>query len=214
LVETRVIAGPKFPPRLNVAPIRTVTRRWISAEGVALSTATFTLQSGHRQFMVETGTNVATPYVDTWRIKSVSLWTNAHEDNSVTVTFQALGTDTANNCFNDLQEIYECSSRSPSEPGHMKIIPSKDMPLGAWHKTNTVNGTGGLFEITANYGGASSGSWGGVTMDIEFEYIENIVGGPQGYTLSTVGISAGVMGGCNLFGGSANMLLQDINILN
>jgi hypothetical protein len=179
---------------------------------VAITSQNFNLSQGHRQFLVVTDTaGTAVCYVDVWRIKSISVWTINYVDNATTCEVRPLTTDIDSNSYNDREATYSCSSRSEAQPGAMKIIPATDTPLGSWHKTSTVNSSGTLFNINVNYGGASSGNWATVTLDIEFEYVLNMAGGPQGYSVSTGTLTPGTLGGANLF--SSALLLQDVNVL-
>jgi len=91
----------------------------------------------------------------------------------------------------------------------MCIKASVDSPLGSWHKTSTTNFAGSLFILNINQNGGTNNKV--VTMDIEFEYILNLVGLPQGYTIAGAGLTAGTLGGANIMG--SNMSLRDINIL-
>lgn len=215
-LRTALVACPDFPPPFDALRTRIVKRRWNSAENVAISSQGFTLGQGHSQFLVVTATGVndtGVPYVDCWRIKKVSIWCNNSDENSTTVTVQPNAIDIDSNCFNDREGMYTCSSRSASEPGQMAIVPAPDTPMGCWHRTSSVNSFGVLFYVDVDYGGASSGNWASVTMDIDFEVVENEVGNPQGFSRTTLstGHTLGTLGGCNLFSGA--FLLQSINTL-
>jgi len=209
---TRIVEIPRYPPMHDATPMRTITRRWVSAESTAISNQPFKLRTGHRQFLVVTDTaGTAVCYVDVWRIRKISVWCLNYVDNATTVTIRPVSTDLDTNNYNDREATYSCSSRSEAEPGHMGIIPARDTPLGSWHKTSLVNEAGDLFIINADYGGASSGNWASVTLDIEFEYVENTVGSPQGYSTSTATLIPGTMGGSNILNNS--LLLKEINQL-
>jgi len=209
---TRLSDCPRFPPMHDSTPTRRIVRRWVSAESVAITDRGFNLTQGHQQFLVVTDTSGGCVcFVDVWRIKSISIWCINYVDNATTVTVRPLSTDLDTNNYNDREATYSCSSRSEAEPGRMKIVPARDTPLGSWHKTSTVNPGGGLFRINVDYGGASSGNWATVTMDIEFEYVENLVGSPQGFTFASSTLIPGTLGGTNLF--SNGFLLQEVNQL-
>jgi len=209
---TRMVSSPRFPPAYLATPTRSITRRFVSAPTIAISSNDFTLSLGHRQFLVVVSTGgLAVPWVDEWRIKAITVWCTSYVDNPTTCEIRPNFTDAADNCFNDKDSTYACSSRSEAEAGHMKIIPARDTPLGSWHKTSTLNSAGSLFDININNGGASTGNWATTTLDLEFEYIENIVGGANGYSITVATTNLGNMGGANLFGGG--FLLQDINVL-
>ncbi len=84
--------------------------------------------------------------------------------------------------------------------------------MGCWHRTSGVNATGSLFIFNVDYGGASTGNWATVTLDIEFEYVLNVTGLPNGYTTTVASTTIGAMGGASL-GSPFSLLLQDINQL-
>jgi hypothetical protein len=215
---THLVKPQAYPPAFDSLPTRTCRRRWVSKKDVAIVSESFRLTEGHRQFLVVTVANTtAVCYVDCWRIKSISIWCNNDVEDATTVTIFPVTGDIDSNTFNDRESGFTCSSRSEAKPGCMKIIPARDTPLGGWHKTSTVNATGSLFTINVNNGGASSGDWGTTTMDIEFEYVENLLGSPQGYSVTISAVaSVGSLGGSDLFfpgGGASAMVLQNINRL-
>jgi hypothetical protein len=215
---TRLANCAVFPPDLDATPKKHCVRRWTSKNNRAIVDEIFRLTEGHRQFLVVTVANTtAVCYVDCWRIKSISVWCNNDVEDPTTVTIRPVTSDIDSNCFNDREATFSCSSRSEAMPGHMKIIPALDTPLGSWHKTSTTNATGSLFIMNIDNGGASSGSWSTTTMDIEFEYVENLIGAPQGYSV-TISATAvvGTMGGSDMFfpgAGTSCLVLQNINRL-
>lgn len=210
---THLVQCPRFPPAFNAVPIDRCKRRWQSAEAVAVTNAGFSLATGHNCFeMVTVANTTAIPFVDTWRIRKISVWTINYQDNATTATNLPVGTDTGSNNFNDREVVYTCSSRSEADPGFMAIKPALDTPLGCWHKTSTTNSTANLFILNVDYGGASSGNWATVTMDIDFEYSLNVYGSAQGYTRSLTGTYAvGILGATNW--AASGMLLQGINVV-
>lgn len=208
-MATALVPSPRFPPAFDACPVYRVKHRWVSAENVAISSAAFTLALGHFQFKVNTTTTAIVSYVSMWRIRKISIWTINYVDNGTTASLQPVGTDIDTNSYNDRDVIYTCSSRSEAEPGHMAIRPAKDTPLGSWHKTSTVNPTGSLFTLTVDTGGASSGNWATTTMDIDFDFIINTIGAPEGYTNTTGATTAGTLSGSNLFANA--MILQSVN---
>lgn len=208
---TRMEPGSLFPPAYNAIPTYRVKRRFVSAEDVAISSSQFQLRHGHNQFMVATDSSTLLPYAEMWRIRKISVWALNYVDNATTVTIFPTGTDIDTNNFNDRERAFACSSRSEAEPGHMAIVPARDTPLGSWHKTSTVNSTGSLFVINVDYGGASSGNWATVTLDIDFELVLNTFGLPQGYTRSVTGATVGTLYGADFPATSASLLLQSVN---
>lgn len=215
-MKTHLTKPPPYPRAFDAQPIRLLKRRWVSAESVAMSSATFLLASGHNQFLVATvnGSPFSTgvSYADCWRIKRIDVWTINYIDNATTASLRPHAIDIDTNCFNDREAIFTCSSRSEAKPGCMSIIPAPDTPLGSWHKTSTVNSSGILFYFNVDAGGASSGNWATTTMDITFEYVENTVGLPNGYSNASLatGLTIGSLGGANIMQGG--LLLQGVNV--
>lgn len=216
VLKTHLGPCPAFPPEFDSTPSRFIRRRWQSAENVAISTQGFALGFGHQQFLVVTvlGANdTGVSYADCWRLRKIEVWCRDSDENSTTVSIQPNAIDIDTNCFNDREANFVCSSKGTSKPGFMSIVCAPDTPLGSWHRCSTVNQNGILFYMDVDYGGASSGNWASVTLDLCFEYVENTIGVPQGYTKSTLttGHTLGTMGGCNLF--SSALLLQGCNVL-
>jgi hypothetical protein len=209
---TRIAPCPRYPPDYDATPTYSLRRRWQSAESVAVTNGSFTIANGHRQFLVVTDTSGGTKcFVDMWRIKRISVWTINYIDNATTASIHPAATDIDSNCFNDREAYFTCSSRSEANPGHMSVIPARDTPLGGWHKTSTVNSSGVLFYLDIDNGGASSGNWATTTLDIEFEFVLNYIGTPQGYTYASANTTTGTIGGEHLFAGG--MLLVACNNL-
>lgn len=214
-VRTVMVFCPRFPPSFQASPTYKVRRRFTSDEDNAISGATFRILDGANQFLnLALSTTSALSYVDCWRIRKVSIWALNYVDNPTTVTFTPAGFDIDTNNFNDREQSFSCSSRSEAEPGRMCIKPAPDTPLGCWHLTNAVNTTGPLFLMTVDPGGANTGNWATVTMDIDFEFVLNQVGGPKGYTKTVPAGSLGTIGGTNwVIGGLTLFHLQSVNIL-
>jgi len=215
-LETRLVMSPKYPPTFDANPTYQCTRRFHSSGTVAIVSLGITLGSLHRQFSVVTvASTTAVCFVDCWRIRKVSIWAlNADVDKTTTVSVYPVGIDSSDNMFADREQVYVCSSRSEAEPGHMAIVPARDMPMGAWHRTTTVNTSGNLFVINVDTAAASSGHYGTVTMDIEFDFVLNLFGAPQGYSPATTSATLGTMGGQNITsGGSPAFIVDAVNSL-
>lgn len=210
-LSTVMVRGPRFPPPFEANPTYKCKRRWVSAESVAISNLAFSIASGNYQFKTNLTTTSGVCFVECWRIKRISVWTINYVDNSTTATIEPAGVDLDTNNFNDRDQVFLCSSRSEAEPGSMVIVPARDTPLGSWHRTSTVNSSATLFTFNVDYGGASSGNWATVTLDIDFEFVLTMVGVPRGYTFTSGATTAGTLSGSNL--GSNAMLLQGVNVI-
>jgi hypothetical protein len=211
---TSMTECPRFPPSFNAIPTYQVRRRFVSAENVAVTNLTWTLARGHSVFLIATDTSTLVPYVDMWRISRVSVWTINYVDNATTATLYPVGTDIDSNSFNDRERAFTCSSRSEAQPGYMSIVPARDTPMGSWHKTSTVNNAGSLFVFNVDYGGASSGNWATVTMDIEFDFVPNWFGGPQGFTASVAATAVtGTLYSRSWPATTSAMLVQNVNTI-
>lgn len=205
--ESRLVPGPEFPPVRNFAKKDIQVRRFI--QNAAVTNQAFTLANGHDQFLVVTNVaGNAVPYVDSWRIKRIDVWCISEANFSTNVTISAVGTDLTSNMRNDPERIWQCTSRSVSDPGHMSIVPSKNLPLGSWHFTSTTNFAGSLFQMSVGGGGGVSNFR--CTMDITFETLINYVGLPLGYGVVTSTTTLGTVGGRGILSG---FILQGINNL-
>lgn len=187
-----------YPPPRNFIPVRRCWRRFnviASFGGQA-----FGLQDGHNQFLVCTGALSGKPWVDGWRLLRVLCWapqlpgtTGPLSRNSISLIPQGL--DVSSNNFNDFEMAIQDQSSSLDRPAFVEYKPKKDHPGSGVHFTNNVNPTGTLFTLTYAQGIG--------TIDIEFEFVENLVGGPLGYTAVLTTSVTGTTGGYPLFGGNA-----------
>jgi len=205
--ETVLVRCPLIPPARNFAKSRCETRRFVQVG--AMASQGFSLANGHDQFLTVTNaaTGAAVPYVDSWRIKKISVWCVSTGNFNVEANITPSGTDLTSNMRNDKEQIFEISSRSTAEPASMSIICSKDQPLGSWHFTSNVNTAGVLFIYNVQIGGG--GSYYSTTMDIEFEVVDNLAGLPLGYGVVTSTLVLGAIGGRNW----SNMSLRGVNSL-
>jgi len=201
-----VLNGPLYPRSLNLARKETQVRRFV--QNSAVVNQGFTLANGHDQFLVVTTVaGNAVPYVDSWRIKFIEFWALSAEDSATSVTFTPTGSS-SDNMRNDREAIFECTSRSQADPAHMKIIASKEQPLGSWHFTSNTGFASTLFQMTIGVNGGAKQTR--VTMDITFETITNLAGLPLGYGVVTGTTTLGTLGGRNVLSG---FLLQGVNNL-
>lgn len=204
----------RFPPEFNASPTYSCRRRFTSGSTVAITNQTFTLASGHDQFLnVINVAGLAACFVDMWRIKKIFVWCNNYLEHGTSVSILPVGADIDSNSFNDREAVFTCSSRSEAVPGCMEITPKRSSPLGQWHETTTVNASGGLFVMNCAYQGNST-DFGVITMDIEFEFVENMTGIANGYTVATATTSLGTLGARQwASGGGAGMNPVGVNIL-
>lgn len=194
----RLMFCPPFPPDHQLAPTRRCWRRYNQSSAVV--NQAFTLASGHDQFLVVTNvTGAAVPYVDCWRIRTVRVWAISEANFATHVTVTPVGADIDSNMYNDKEQIFHCSSRSQAEPGAMSIRTAPDRPWGSWHFTSNANFAGTLFQVTVGINAGSSDNR--CTLDIEYEYVENLVGLPLGYGVVTATTTLGTVGGRNILSG-------------
>lgn len=203
----------KFPPDYNASPTYCCRRRFASGTATAITNQTFTLASGHDQFLeVINVAGLATCFVDMWRIKRIFVWCNNFEEHSTTVSILPVGADIDSNSFNDREAVFTCSSRGVALPGSMEISPSRNSPLGQWHETTTVNAAGGLFVMNCNYQGNLT-DFGVITMDIEFDFVINMTGIANGYTIATATTTLGTLGGRQWASAGGGMNPLGVNVL-
>lgn len=193
-------------PMYNGMPIRTVKRQW--RFNAAFANDGFEIIDGHRQFgvIVGTGATNVRSYADLWRIKKILVFAHATDDEE-TSTFRItpVGSDSNDNFLNDLPQIFTVKSADQSGYNLMVLTPSLDHPMGMWHNTSAINPNAPLFLMSANLADSNS------ILQIEFEYIENYSGIPNGFVETSSVISLGELGGWSLFGG--NCVLDGINSL-
>jgi hypothetical protein len=170
---------------------RKVTYRYTNTGAIAGQT--FALADGHNQFLtVVATTGNAISFVDMWRIRRIQLWSIG---SGVVTTIQPLSGD-INNAFNSPERTFALSPIGTSQPGYLSIRPRGPQdPLGGWKETNNVNFAETLFVLSCT-GGA-----GALIMDIDFEFVLNIVGGPNGYAVITSTTVLGTLGSVKPLGG-------------
>jgi hypothetical protein len=196
-LHTRMESGRELVPNRNYTKTQRHVRRWNQTAAVA--NQAFTLADGHNQFLVITtiGGN-AVPYVDSWRIRRISVWAQA-QGNFATAISIVPTAGTTDNMIVDPEAIYQCQARSEAQPASMHIYPSEEKPLGAWKFTSNVSFAATLFQMNiTNNGGASSSI---STLEIEFETRKNDVGLPLGYGVVTGTTTLGTLGGRNVLSG-------------
>lgn len=190
----------RLPPVRNFVRSEIEVRRF--NQNAAVTNQGFSLQNGHDQFLVVTSAlGAAVPYVDSWRIKKIDIWATAAMDGTATsVTLSPVGTDSSN-MNNDPEQLFEVVGRSPTEPTHLCVVPSKVRPFGSWHFTSTTGFASTLFQINiTNNTGANNTR---VVMDITFETRKNLAGLPLGYGATTATTTLGTLGGRNILSGMA-----------
>lgn len=201
LCETHSLrSGRREPPERNFVQRRLVVRRF--RQFAAVSNQAFTLANGHDQFLTVTNaaTGNAVPYADSWRIHHIDIWAyaDAATGSPTTVSLTPVGTDLTSNMNNDPEANFSLTARSPTEPSHMKIVPSTFRPIGGWHFTNNTNTSGTLFQLDI---ATASANLRLVVMDIVFEIAPNDIGLPLGYSVNTSTFTLGSIGARNILSG-------------
>jgi hypothetical protein len=190
----RMLSVDNVPSR-NFSRPRRVWRRWIQT--TAVTNQAFSLANGHDQFLVITTiAGAAVSYVDSWCIKKIVLSAAPLQGATCNVTLTPIGTDLTSNMRNDEEKIFSLNARSTAKLSCMEIIPAKDEPLGGIHFTSNVNFAGALFQINIQ-----AATTNGVTLDIEFEIVDNLAGLPLGYGTTTGTTTLGTIGGRNVMSG-------------
>jgi hypothetical protein len=176
----------KIPPRLLPNPIRKAIRRYSTA--TSFSAQTWTQSTLYNQFLtVVAVSGNAISFADMVRIKRIKAWVFGMGSDLV---IQPTNAD-VNNQFASPERTYTASCVSTAFPAVLVIKPNKvNDPLGGWKETNNVN----FAEILLVLNFAASTTGGFLVLDFEYEYIENIVGGPNGYAVITSTTVLGTMG--------------------
>jgi hypothetical protein len=208
---SRIVRSPVLPFNYNASPTYTCHRRFRTSDTIQVVNQQFTIANGHDQFLnVINVAGLANCWVDMWRIKKIYVWCVATFSHSTLVFILPAGADIDSNSFNDREQVFTCQARSEAFPGHMCVEPSTSSPLGSWHETTTVNAAGPLFTINIGNTGAASTQYDTTTMDIEFEYVVNMTGVANGYTVATTTTSLGTLGVRNI---STGLLAYGVNVL-
>jgi hypothetical protein len=161
-------------------------------------TGTFLQSDGHGQFLTATSATTCATFVDMWRIRRIRVYARNNEsDYPVQVTITPSGTDSNINAINSLVKIYAVESQSSASAMIMELKPGLNQLWGMWHKCITTASSSTILTIACS---TPSGAIDANTIfEFDFEYLLNIVGGLQSYTVS--GLSGLTVG--TLYGSSA-----------
>jgi hypothetical protein len=172
-------------------PIRKAVRRYSTA--TAFSAQTITQSTLYNQFLtVVATTGNAIPFADGVRIRKICAWVFGMGSNFV---IQPTNGD-VNNQFSSPERTYTAQCLSDAYPAKLVLKPKNSAdPLGGWKETNNNN----FAEVLAVLNFASGGVTPFLILDIHFEYVENIVGGPNGYAVITSTTTIGTLGSVTPF---------------
>lgn len=181
----------RIPPRLLPNPVRQAVRRYIN--NAAFTSQTFTQSTLYDQFlMVVAVTGNAISYADMVRIRKIKIWLRGV---GAYATLQPLAGD-PNNVFCSPERTYTVDVASDAFPSTLVVKPRGGVdPLGGWKETNNAG-----FAQTLMILGTSAAA-GNFIMDVHYEYVENIVGSPNGYAKITSTTTLGSMGSVTPFVG-------------
>jgi hypothetical protein len=131
----------RFPivslPEIITQPIFQSYRRFIAS---ADTSGNLTIDDLLNQFMVATTSVLAIDYIKAVRIKKIrALSPVTTQGTSVFASMQPVGSDSGNNSFNSVPEVYIDTSASIDIPAYLSLTPSLTTPLGAWHYSNTTS---------------------------------------------------------------------------
>jgi len=188
-----------IPPRLQPNPVRKIVKRYTN--NATFGGQTFTQADLYNQFLIVVATTGnCVPYVDMVRIRKIRVW--SYGTGSLTV-LQPLDGD-VNNQFASPERTYSITPLGTAQTGYMEIRPrgSTD-PLGGWKETSNVNFAQTLFTLTTTC------TAGNLIIDVLYEYIENCVGGPNGYAFLSSTTVLGTVGGEKWAGGAMVVVGQN-----
>lgn len=182
----------KIPPKVYPNPIRSVTRRYET--NTAFSAQTFTQSTLYNQFLmvVVAATGNAISYADMVRIKKIKAWVFGFGSS---FEIQPLTGDIQNQ-FCSPERTFSANCISTAFPATLVVKPRNGQdPLGGWKESNTTNFAQTLLLLNFAVGPAG----GSLILDVSYDYIENIVGGPNGYGMITSTLVLGTMGSVTPF---------------
>jgi hypothetical protein len=176
----------KIPKFIRANPIRSIKKRWVST--AAFAGQTFTQSDLYNQFLVVVATTGnAIPFVEMVRIKKITAFVQGIAGTELVI--QPLDADVSNQ-FASPERTWTIQCQNASAPTQSLSFGPRGPtdPLGGWKSTTNVGFATPLFTVT--WTGTT-----GLTLDIDFEYIENWVGGPNGYAVVTTTTVIGTVGG-------------------
>jgi hypothetical protein len=177
----------RIPRFIQPNPIRRITKRWVST--AAFAAQTFTQSDLYNQFLVVVATTGnAIPYADMIRIRKIRAFVQGAAGAAFTI--QPLSGD-VNNQFASPERTYTIQCNNPSAPCQSLVIKPRgpDDPLGGWKETSNAGFATAL--LVASWVNGTTG----LTIEMDFDYIENWIGGPNGYAVLTTTTVLGTIGG-------------------
>lgn len=197
------LAPPYVPDRIYQC-----IRRYIAGSTFS---APMTQLEGHGQFAVATSATTSASWVDAWRIRRIRVYArNEEAGHAVQVNIVPIGIDTGSNNFNTVPKHYDVESQSTALAEILEIVPGENTPLGSWHRTNTVNSSGGVMLISTSSNGGTFDA--NTLFEIEYDFQPNVSGALTTYTASGFsGLTVGSLYCSPLCGGLLQPL--DVNVL-
>jgi hypothetical protein len=177
----------RIPRFLKPNPVRRILKRWVST--AAFSAQTFTQADLYNQFLVVVATTGnAISYADMIRIRRITCFVQGSAGAAFTI--QPLSGD-VNNQFASPERTYTIQCNNPNAPAQsLRLKPmGPEDPLGGWKETSNAGFATPLF--TASWVNGTTG----LTIELDLEYIENWIGGPNGYAIVTTTTVLGTIGG-------------------
>lgn len=175
----------------------------------AVGSSTFSIKDGHNQFLISLGNVVGSSmisYVDCWRIKKIRFYVKSDEsDRTTRLIFTPVAID-ADNFMTDINSAHTMTGDSANLPNCFEYEPSKYHPCGSWHRTSTTNQDGLLFLLDH-----SSRVDPNTFVEIEFQYVMNTSGIPNGYVAVATSIPSQYTLYNALWGTAALWTAQGVN---
>lgn len=199
-----------MPSRLPPAEVssRIYDRKILYRFDETATSQSFDVETGHQQFMfaIASGLALCYSYIDAWRMKKITFYLlNNEAGESVRISLTPNGTDTANNFLQDINRSLIMYSQSDAVPNVFQFSPGMFHPSGTWHETNAINPTGSLFLLET-----SASIDRNTVFEIEYQYIMNSTGSPNGYTKTST--SAVTTGGLYASSWGSGSLITPIGI--
>jgi len=181
LVSAKKQNGLVVIPVINPQKIVRIHRRF-QADSAVIG-GSFTLASGHQQFLVAISAVAGYCMLDEWRLNKVTVYApyndTAQEGNVVLIP---IGAELDSNYFCAPSVIMQDTTGSRDRVAMVSMTPKRNTPIGSWHVANTVNTTGTLFTMSCT---------AGAILDIEFDVLYNYAFPLSGYTTVIAAASIG-----------------------
>ncbi len=172
---------PSLPPPYVPNKQYKFMRRYVTTQASTGTSFTITDICGSL-IMAATTTLGYSPF-EAVRIKRVRMWGPVTTIGTpVTISIAPQAVETTVNCYADVPSIMSDTTLTIDRPAYIEYVPRLTEPSGSWHRVTATSIT--LFNLAYP---------AGATLDVEYEGMFDLTGGPTGFTATLVAATVGSM---------------------